>query len=130
MKLQALVKSTINKQWDSFKDTGEIFRLCRVRTRVCRTSSHMGKSLFILFYLSEIRANDPNGLEWLEKVSLHPGEKSCLVFKQLNCFVPNFSAHVNCKSLKTELFETTKGVTLSVILYYFSVIFLRGDQKK
>ena len=130
MKLQALVKSTINKQRDSFKDTEEIFRLCRVRTRVCRTSSHRGKSLFILFCLSEIRANDPNGLEWLEKVLLHPGEKSCLVFKQLNCFVSNFSAHVNGKSLKTELFETRKGVTLSVILYYFSVTFLRGDQRK
>ena len=53
-----------------------------------------------------------------------------LVFKKLNCFVRNFSAHMNCKSLKTELFETTKGVTLSVILYYFLVTFLKDGSKE
>ena len=37
---------------------------------------------------------------------------------------------MNCKSLKTELFETTKGVTLSVILYYFLVTFLRDGSKE
>lgn len=93
-----LWKSTINKQWDSFKDTGETFRLRRLRTRDCRTSSHMGKSMFILFCLSEIRANDPSGLEWLENVSRHLGEKGCLIFKKLKCFVSNFFAPVNCKA--------------------------------
>lgn len=51
--LQALVKSTINKQWDPFKDKGETFRLCRVRIRDSRTSSHMGQSLFYSAYLSK-----------------------------------------------------------------------------
>ena len=89
----------------------------------------MGKSLFILFCLSEIRANDPSGLEWLEKVSLHPARKAAWFSNSLTALLVT-SAHVNCKSLKTELFETTKGVTLSVILYYFLVTFLRDGSKE
>lgn len=50
VKLQALVKSTINKQWAPFKDTRETFRLCRIRTRDSRTSSQHGQE-FVYFIL-------------------------------------------------------------------------------
>lgn len=69
MKLQALVKSTINKQWDPFKDTGEAFRLCRVRTETAEPVPTWARVCLFYFCLSEIRVNDPSGLEWLENVS-------------------------------------------------------------
>lgn len=88
VKLQALEKSTINKQWALFKDP-ETFRLFRVRTRDSRTSSHMAKSLFYFAYL---KSEQMIPVVWngSEKISQHLGEKNCLLFKQLDCFIVNF----------------------------------------
>ena len=130
MKLQALVKSTINKQWAPFKDTGEIFRLCRVRTEDSRTSFHMGRSLFTLFCLSEIRANDASSLEWLKRfrgiwTEKLPGFQAAWVPCSDFCACEPWRSH-----LKTELFESAKGI---IILYSsstnFSHIFKRWSKE-
>lgn len=82
---------------------------------------HMGKSVFILFCLSEIRANDPSGLEWLKRVPRHLGKKNCLVFKLPDCFVVTF-AHVDVQAhvWKLNYLRPQKVLRfLSVILYNF-----------
>lgn len=78
----------------------------------------MGKSLFILFCLSEIRANDPSGLEWLKKVLQHLGKKNCVVFKLLDFFAVTIT-HVDVKAhVWKQLFETTKGITFFSVIFY------------
>lgn len=82
---------------------------------------YMGKSVFILFCLSEIRANDPSSLEWLKRVPPHLGKKNYLVFKLPDCSVVTFAhGDVQAHVWKLNYLSPQKVIRfLSVILYNF-----------
>jgi hypothetical protein len=72
--LLALVKSTINKQWGPFRDLN----------RDNRNQFPPGQQSVYFICLSDIRANDPIGFDWLKTISRLPGRDS-VGFQQGGC---------------------------------------------